>query len=72
MIRPIRPNSLDNTTPVVPPDREEVAMAIERFKLNKASGYEGLPAELFTAEGDELVRCQPPSLQHMVTEKHAK
>ena len=32
-------------------------MAIQRLKLNKASGYDGLPAELFKAGGDELVRC---------------
>ena len=53
MIRPSRPNTLDNTTPIAPPDREEVAMAIQRLKLNKAS----LPAEIFKAEGDELVSC---------------
>ena len=43
MITPSRPNTLDNTTPVAPPDREEVTMAIQRLKLNKASGYDGLP-----------------------------
>ena len=52
MIRPSSPNTLDNTTPVPPPDREEVAMAIQRLILNKASGYDGLPAELFKAGGD--------------------
>ena len=57
MIRPSRPNTLDNTTPVAPPDREEVAMAMQRLKLNNSSGYDGLTAELFKAEGDELVRC---------------
>ena len=57
MIRPSRPNNFDNTTPVAPPDREEVATTIERLKLNKASGYDGLPAEIFKAGGDELVRC---------------
>ena len=57
MIRPSRPNTLENTTPVAPPDREEVTMAIQRLKLNKASGYDGFPAELFKAGGDELVRC---------------
>ena len=49
MIRPSRPNALENTTPVAPPDREEVIMAIQRLKLNIASGYDGLPAELFKA-----------------------
>ena len=49
MIRPSRPNTLDNTTPFAPPDREEVPMAIQRLKLNKTSGYDGLPAELFKA-----------------------
>ena len=48
---------MDNTTPVAPPDREEVAMSIQWLKLNKASGYDGLPAELFKAGGGELVRC---------------
>ena len=50
-------NTSDNTTPVAPQDREDVAMAIQRLKLNKASGCDGLPAELFKAGGDELVRC---------------
>ena len=35
--QPSRPNTLDNTTTVAPPDREEVAMAIQRLKLNKAA-----------------------------------
>ena len=30
MIRPSRPNILDNYTPVAPPDQEEVVMAIQR------------------------------------------
>ena len=34
-----------------------MALAIQRFKLNKASGYDGLPVELFKAGVDELVRC---------------
>ena len=53
----IRPNTLDNTTPVAPPDREELAMAIQRLKLNKVSGYDSLPAELFKAAADELLSC---------------
>ena len=57
MIRPSRPNTLDNTTLVAPSDRKEVAIAIQRLKLKKASGHDGLPAELFKAGGDELVRC---------------
>ena len=36
---------------------KEVAIAIQRLKCNKASGYDGLPAELFEAGGDELVSC---------------
>ena len=47
MIKPSRPNTLDNATPVVPSYREEVAIAIQRHKFNKASV--GLPAELFKA-----------------------
>ena len=46
---------MENTTPVALLDREEVAMAIQRLNLKKASGYDGLPAELFKAGGDELV-----------------
>ena len=57
MIRPSRPNTLDNATTVAPPDREEVAIAIQLLKLNKASGYDGLPVELFKAVRDELVSC---------------
>ena len=55
MRRHSRPNTWDNATPVAPPDREEVA--IQRLKFNKVSGYDCLPAELFKAEGDELVDC---------------
>ena len=50
-------NTLDNTTPVALPDRAEVAMAIQGPKFNKASGYDGLPSELFNVGGDDLVRC---------------
>ena len=32
-------------------------MAIQQLKLNKASGYDDLLAELFKGSGDELVRC---------------
>ena len=42
MIRPRRPNTLDNATPVAPPDRDEGAIVIQRLKFNKASGYDGL------------------------------
>ena len=47
----------NNATSVAPSDREIVATAIPRLKCNKTSGYDGLPAELFKAGGDELVRC---------------
>ena len=41
-------------------------MAIQRLKLNKASGYDGLPAEPepFKAGGDELVRSFPATYGH--------
>ena len=45
-VRLIGPDTSDNATPVAPPDREEVAMAIQRLKFNKTSGYDSLPAEL--------------------------
>ena len=35
-----------NTIPVASPERAEVAIAIQWLKCNKASGYDGLPAEL--------------------------
>ena len=57
MIRPSRPNTLDNATAVGPPDREDVPIAIQRLKCNKARGYDGRSAELFKAELDELVSC---------------
>ena len=57
MIRPSRPNTLDNTTPVAAPDWEEVAIHIQRFQFDKASGYDGPTAELFKDGGDELVSC---------------
>ena len=46
MIRPSRPTTLDNTALVASPDR-----------FNKDRGYDGFPAELFKAGGDELVSC---------------
>ena len=52
MVSPSRPNTLGNATPVASQDREEMAIAIQRLKFNKASGYDGLPAELFKAGGD--------------------
>ena len=55
MIRPCRPNTLDIDTPVAPPEREEMAFAIQRLKYNKASDYDGLPGELFKTGVDELV-----------------
>ena len=50
MIRSSRPNTLDDAAPVAQLDREEVAIAIQRLKFNKASGYDGLPAELLKQE----------------------
>ena len=35
MIRPSIPNTSENTTPVALPDREEVAIAIQRLKIKK-------------------------------------
>ena len=55
MIRPSRPNTLYNATPVAPRNRAEVAIAIQRLKFSKASDYDGFPAERFNAAGDELV-----------------
>ena len=46
----------DNGVEIPTPSRNEVRFAIQRLKNNKAAGPEGLPAELFNAGGDELVR----------------
>ena len=54
MVSPSRPIA-HNHTPVDPPDRDEVTIAIKRLKSNKACGYDGLPAELFKAGGEELI-----------------
>ena len=37
------------------PSHNELRVAIQRLKNNKAAGPDGLPAELFKAGGDELV-----------------
>lgn len=39
-----------------PPDLNEVRIAISKLKPYKAAGADGLPAELFKAAGDDLVR----------------
>ena len=40
----------------IPPSQNEVKTAITRLKNNKAAGADGLPAELFKAGGDMLIR----------------
>jgi len=40
---------------IPPPSHDEVRIAIQRLKNNKAAGADGLPAELFKAGGDELI-----------------
>ncbi|XP_037930779.1 uncharacterized protein LOC119665622 [Teleopsis dalmanni] len=42
---------------IPPPSHNEVRVAIQRLKNNKAAGADGLPAELFKAGGDMLIRC---------------
>ena len=37
------------------PSHEEVKVTIMRFKSFKSAGYDGLAAELFKTEGNELV-----------------
>ena len=39
-----------------PPSHNELRVAIQRHKNNKTAGPDGLPAELFKAGGDELIR----------------
>jgi len=57
MISPSGPIAYINNAPVAPPERGEVTKAIRRLKNNKASGNDGLPAELFKAGGEELIKC---------------
>ena len=45
MIRPSKSITLDNTTPVALPDREELTMAIQRLKCNKANPLNFLKQE---------------------------
>ncbi|XP_037957054.1 uncharacterized protein LOC119686977 [Teleopsis dalmanni] len=42
---------------IPPPSHNEVRVAIQRLKNNKAAGADGLPAELFKAGGDMLIGC---------------
>ena len=46
----------DDGVEIPPPSHNEVRVAIQRLKKNKAAVQDGLPAELFKAGGDELVR----------------
>ena len=52
----------DNGVEIPPLNYNEVRVAIQRFKNNKAAGPDGLPAELFKAIDDELVR----SIQQLI------
>ena len=49
----------DDGVEIPPPSHNEVRVAIQRLKNNKAAGTNGLPSELFKAGGDELVRSMP-------------
>ena len=46
----------DDGVEIPPPSHNELGVAIQRFKNNKAAVPDDLPAELFKAEGNELVR----------------
>ena len=52
-----KPPPIDNDDEVElsAPSHNEVRVAIQRLKNNRAAGPNGLPAELFKAEGDELI-----------------
>ncbi|XP_060665548.1 uncharacterized protein LOC132797786 [Drosophila nasuta] len=52
---PIPP--IDDNVDIPLPSHDEVRVAIMRLKNNKAAGADGLPAELFKAGGEELIRC---------------
>ena len=45
---------MDNATPAAPPDREEVPIAIQRFKCNKASGYDDLDELMNSLKQEEM------------------
>ena len=42
---------------IPPPTYDEISVAIQRLKNNKAAGPDGLNAEQFKAGGNELVGC---------------
>ena len=46
----------DDGVEIPPPSHNEVRVAIQRLKNNKAAGPDGFPVDLFKAGGDELVR----------------
>ena len=46
----------DDGVEIPPPSHNEIRVAIQRLKNNKAARPDGLPAEMFEAGGDELVR----------------
>lgn len=52
----LTPNTHGWTWEVEPPDIEEATEAISNLKNNQAAGPDGLPAELFKYEGEELLR----------------
>ena len=47
----------DDRVEIPPPSQDEVKVAIQRLKNNKAAGADGLAAELFKTGGVELIRC---------------
>ena len=47
----------DDGVEIPPPTYDEISVAIQRLKNNKAAGPDGLNAELFKAGCDELVGC---------------
>uniref|UniRef100_A0A1I8NJJ8 Uncharacterized protein n=1 Tax=Musca domestica TaxID=7370 RepID=A0A1I8NJJ8_MUSDO len=49
---PIRDDGIE----CIPPSQEEVRIAVNRLKNNKAAGADGLPAELFKTGGQKLIR----------------
>ncbi|XP_050745358.1 uncharacterized protein LOC127011601 [Drosophila biarmipes] len=52
---PIPP--IDDNVDIPLPNHDEVRVAKTRLKNNKATGADGLPAELFKAGVEELIRC---------------
>ncbi|XP_058982687.1 uncharacterized protein LOC131804200 [Musca domestica] len=59
----------DDGIECIPPSQDEVRIAINRLKNNKAAGADGLPAELFKTVGQKLIRSMHQLIRKMWLEE---